>query len=173
MNTSLHIRQRGFTLIELMVVVGIIGIMATISIGVGGRWLRRDQAAREAREIYQGLNLARSEAVKRGSTVKVEINAAPGVMTVFRDDNADDVYSLGEGLLYTYPKSGTWLRGVTINTSLLTGRNIKPVAIFDSNGFSVDRLGQPFGSGITITDNDPEGASFRIELSIAGALRIQ
>jgi prepilin-type N-terminal cleavage/methylation domain-containing protein len=62
-----HRGRLGFTLIEIMVVVGIIAVLAAITTVQMGEWLvnqRVKAAARSAADAYQ---LARSEAIRTGS----------------------------------------------------------------------------------------------------------
>lgn len=64
-------RQRGFTLIELMVVVVLLGITAAIALPNFGRMINSNQHAAAANDFSGLLHFARSEAIRRGNRVAV------------------------------------------------------------------------------------------------------
>jgi type IV fimbrial biogenesis protein FimT len=61
---------RGATLIEMMIVVAIIGILASLSTPMVSTYLQNAKLRASADELKEALELARSEAIKRNDTVK-------------------------------------------------------------------------------------------------------
>lgn len=68
--------MRGFTAVELIVVLGIIGLVAAIAIPALGRTMRRSQFRSAAREIQTSLLAARMRAVKRNLPASVVVLTA-------------------------------------------------------------------------------------------------
>lgn len=58
-------RQAGFTLIELLVTLGVAVLLATIAVPGIQQWVASNRESATAIDIRGGLNLARSEAIKR------------------------------------------------------------------------------------------------------------
>ncbi len=67
--------MRGFTILELMVTVVIAAILLSIAIPSFTNLIRRNQITTYANEFGSAVNLARSEAIKRGTSIAITSNA--------------------------------------------------------------------------------------------------
>jgi type II secretion system protein H len=65
----------GFTLVEIMIVVAIIGLTALIAIPTFTSHEDQQKLSMAAAELTDGLRYARNEAIRTGNTFRVEINA--------------------------------------------------------------------------------------------------
>jgi type IV fimbrial biogenesis protein FimT len=70
-------KQSGFTLIELMFVIVIAGVLLAIGVPNLRDFLRNSRLAAESNDLLTGINVARSEAVKRRAPVTMCSGAAP------------------------------------------------------------------------------------------------
>lgn len=71
-NVSKHsnaFKLRGFTLVELMVVIAIVGIMASVALPSFNASIAAMRAKNAASSLYDGLVRTRSEAIKRNASV--------------------------------------------------------------------------------------------------------
>jgi len=68
--------QQGFTLIELMITVILVGIVAAIALPSFNSSIARGQVSSTANRIVGALNYARAEATKRGTEVTIALTTA-------------------------------------------------------------------------------------------------
>ena len=64
--------NKGFTLVELMVVLAIVAIVATVAVPAYSEFVRNNQRTAAVNDMLGLLNYARSEAIKRGIAVEIE-----------------------------------------------------------------------------------------------------
>ena len=109
MDIPTFLRQRGFTLLELMSTVSIVAVLTTTAIPSFNDLVQRNRITTEINTFVAHLHYARSEAVKRGVRVVVcrsadELNCSrtegwhKGWIT-FADSNANRERNAGESLL--------------------------------------------------------------------------
>ena len=91
MNNKIKKSVRGFTLLEVLVVLAILAAVSAVAVpGVMG-WLPNYRLQGAARELYSNMQKAKSEAVKRNTSVGIAFTTAAfpttgGSYTVFLDD---------------------------------------------------------------------------------------
>jgi len=76
--------QKGFTLIELIVVIAIIAILAAFSIPLVTDWLENAQYREASQEVVQALRQGQSRAVTRNRECRVEFDLAGNDTYSFR-----------------------------------------------------------------------------------------
>lgn len=74
--------ERGFTLVEVLVVLVLLGLIATIGVGALGRWRQRSSTAAAAGLVRHMAQLARSSAAARNTECYLAIDTSAGIVQV-------------------------------------------------------------------------------------------
>ena len=88
-------RESGFTIIELMVVIAIIGIMATIAIPAFSTWLPNYRLKSAARDLYSNMQKAKIGAIKSNSNWAVVFDHANKQYRICSGDGGDGDWTNG------------------------------------------------------------------------------
>ena len=70
--------RRGFTLVEMLLVLVILGITAAVAVPAFGRLTVKDETAEAARELEMLLRRARTTALERGRATTLNLDPASG-----------------------------------------------------------------------------------------------
>jgi type IV fimbrial biogenesis protein FimT len=136
--------QSGFTLLELMLVVGIAGILLAIGVPAMGDYIRNARITGAANDVMVGMHFARSEAIKRRVPVTLctsaslqssanPVCAASAMLTgwiVFVDTNQNGQRDGGEQVL---------LQHEAIPASIVGRSTTNPLRVtYLDNGFALN-----------------------------------
>lgn len=146
-------RIKGFTLIELMVVLALVAIIATIAVPSFNSLIRHNRLESQAEELNSLLQYARSEALIRKVRTRVEIDTVTGDITVGRDSAGATIPEES-----TLRKSSLQLNSISLAASTSTVRylptgasstpNFRAIFCTDDNA-EEGRLLTVSGSGAT------------------------
>ena len=75
---SLSPIQKGFTLIELMITVTIIGLLMVFGLPSYQQWIQSTQIRTAAESVQNGLQLARAEAVRSNAPIQFQLTSTTG-----------------------------------------------------------------------------------------------
>jgi type IV fimbrial biogenesis protein FimT len=120
-------RQRGFSLVELMVTIAILMMLILVAMPGVGTWLENTRIRNQADSIMAGLQAARSEAVRTNQNVSFWLVSSTA------DGSLDDGCALSE-------TSSSWVVSVTSPAGHCAGwLTTTPAKIVVSRAMGVDK----------------------------------
>ena len=160
-------RQAGFTMLELMIAIGIIAILSAIAVPNIISWLPNYRLKAAARDVISNFQKAKMEAVKRNVTVVLDFVPASNMYEMFVDDGAGGgnannfTRDGGETLLGTFGMPND----VTLSSASFSGGTQK--AGFNSRGLPANGR---TGNVILLNNNS---RYYKATLSLAGNIKLQ
>ena len=158
-------RDQGFTLVELMVVVTIVAISATLAAPGFSQMIANYRVRSGAESIVNGLNYARSEAVRRNSAVSFALVSGGSGWTVSQVSPSTALQSRSDN-----DSPGTTVASSSVSTSVAfiptglvqSGAQMTQVTVSSSTAGTDSRRINIFGGGLirmcdpgVSTANDP------------------
>lgn len=163
--------DRGFTLLELMVVVAIVAVLAVIGVPSFRDVLLNQRLAAAAQAFNAALSLARTEAIQRSQSVRVTALAgrdwSRGWTVVTRASGSSG--SMGSDAPATLRRFEGLPDGVHVDASL--GDGFAQGVRYDSNGFSRRATNAAFAAGCLTLKADT-GRRASIVVSASGRARV-
>ena len=152
----LHNKQSGFTLTELIIVIAITAICASIAIPNYLAWLPKSRLNGAARQVMGDLMAARMQAVSQNNEFMIIFSANGHEYTILDDDNNDgnidgDEWTQTKDIQSAYPD--------------VTFSNVTANPIFRPKGTA---------SGATITLSNPAvSADVNVSIAMTGRVKIE
>jgi len=159
--------QTGFTLLELMITMAIAAILLTVAVPSFQTTISNNRLATQTNSLVTDINIARSEAAKRGTGVVLCSSSNPNAPTptcvgagnawtggwlVFVDADSSGAFNAGDPLIKVGQAIGgtaTILTANTLNTFTYNGDGTSSIAV--NADFSIcDDRGEPFGRQVQI-----------------------
>lgn len=156
-------KQSGFTLIELMITLAVVGILLALVVPNFNETLKNNRLTAYANEFVTNINYARTEAIKRGTTVTIcssnDDDTCSGSWQngwlVFVDNNGNGIVDGGELIIRVfggYEANDVTLDGDTATASFITFRNTGLTTLAGPSNLALcDNRGNTKGKAIEIT----------------------
>ena len=151
-------KNSGFSLIELMTIIGIIAVISVIAIPSLIGWRSKHQLSNGARDLLSAFEFTRLTAVKQ-----------PNVPVGIAFDYPNDSYSItvdGQTV-----RSGTMPAGVDLQEPESVDERLGNPIFFINQGLPIDSGGLPNGGKLLISSGNL--APKRIRLSVGGNAKIE
>lgn len=88
--------QKGFTLVEMLTTIGIIGILSSVAIPSFHVWLHKYRADSEVSRLYFNLMAAKQRAIRNNSTIIVTFSPGTSSYSIHDDVNENGAADAGE-----------------------------------------------------------------------------
>lgn len=171
-------KSNGFSLVELVVVIFIIGVAATIAIPNFISWLPNYRLKAAIQDLYSNFQLAKLTAVQRNRNCTIVFNQTVAGTTfdyvVFVDTNGDVEFNAGEPiivqqLLSAYPDvSFDLTKGGGDGLTFVANDDGSPAITFRPNAIPTDNNGGVGNGSVFLTNTN--GRENSVVVNISGSV---
>lgn len=153
-------RDSGYTLIELIVTITLMGVIMAIAVGGWSSWARASEQSGTARELQTLLRSTHQRAVTEGNAMCVQFNTSSNDYTVYRGTCADTGKTKVQGPMKTNGKQ------VQLVSPAFTGTTVPTGVTFFARGTATPGTVQVTRSGSSkVYTLAVEGLTGRVSLS--------
>ena len=164
-----RLTARGFTAVELMVVVAIAAILAAIAMPSFDQMIKRRQMSQDVNDLTATVFFARSEAVKWGGNIRISKYKPAGCTA---DDGTDADWSCGWQVEFVTPLSPL-PAGVTNPLKVVKANEKNDVMVQGGSTVTLNRWGNPnAGASVNVQHKRDNGIGNCMSLSSGGRLRL-
>jgi type IV fimbrial biogenesis protein FimT len=156
---GIMLRNKGFTLLELMIAIAILGVMAGVMAPSFLQWRDRTKVSGDAGNLRAAFETAKLRAIKHNTNAIVVFPDNTSYQ-IYVDTNRNGVRDAGENLI----ADRTLSSGVTITNNTFTNNDMA----FNPRGMA----NGPNSTG-TITITSPGGESYSVVVSSFGRVRME
>ena len=169
-------RKDGFTIIELIIVIVVIGIMAAVGIPNFLNWLPKYRLQSAARDLYSNIYLAKINAIKNNTSWAIVFDVNAGTYQVCSGKGPDSSWGgtdnevIKKVVLSDYGSSVTYGNGcatkpvATTFGNWVTYSSPRDVAVLNSRGMS--------NSGYVYLTNSTNTSCIAVGTSFSGIVRM-
>ena len=159
--------SKGFTLIEVIIVVAIIGIMTAIAIPSISSWLPNYRLKGAARDLYGAAMKAKGEAVKRNVNCALTFGQDGNAYIVYADANSNFIFDGGDTSIQQVKE---WPKQVSLNDVNFDDTSGNPTIAFRPNAIPIDNGGGLANGTVSLTNS--KGRQSSVVINQAGSIRI-
>lgn len=150
-------RQTGFSLIELVIAVVIMGILIAAALPSYRNWIENSQIRTAAESVLGGVQLARAEAARRNANVGFMLNGNDWTVKVLANGSASSVFYTPETVVQNRSASEGSRHAVITATPSTVSYN---ATNFSGVAFSgLGRVSTTPASSVTFAITNPTGGS--------------
>ncbi len=161
--------NRGFTLVEAMVVVAIVGIMSLVSYSGFSGLLQREKATAAANQLMGHIKEAKMLAMEKHVSHAVDLNINQNVYTIYRDTDNSCSRDAGEAIVHQVNVAQDFTNVIIDNNSTITQFRFDPKGMPKraGGGFAAGRITLKF-----VPPNAPNTYKRKCDLTLTNMGRI-